>query len=382
MIKHAHAPLVLALLVAAGCGHGGSIPAAPQAIQSASSIGGGDQLQSIIVHGNFTEYTLPTGAKPVDFAKGPLNTLWFDQSGASFGSGFHLYRFTESNGAVSTFSKGSPWSVLSSPLPIGSLIYFITLNTSGPGQNPEYLSHSTFAGALTTGPQVGSDDEIPGGHMAVGSDGRIWYPFCVEACTQFPSGDGITAVTTAGVGGTSVAFPNFVANFITPGPLGYLYVTAVFNNALPPPPPSGHDSAVFVVSTKGTIVHTFYFPNGSFPAGIVTGSDHNLWVTEPGTNKIARMTPTGTITQFTVPTAGAQAAWITYGTDGALWFTETHGNKIGRITTGGSFHEFAIPTANSGPHAIQNCSSNCGAHGGVWFVETSASRIGRFNSPL
>jgi hypothetical protein len=377
MNKHAFAFALLGLALLAGCARGGSgiVPASTQAV------GGEEQPQSIIVHGNFTEYTLPAGARPVDFTKGPSNTLWFDQN-AGFASGFRLYRFTESTGVVGTFTKGAPWTVLSTPLAIGSLIYFITLNPNGPGENPEYLSHSTFAGALSTGPQIASDDEIPGGHIALGSDGRIWFPFCVQTCSSYESGDGITSTSTAGVGGFSAAFPDFQANFITPGPLGYLYVTASFNNALPPPPPGNHDSAVFVVSTSGRIVHKFLLPNGSAPWGIVTGSDHNLWIAEPGINKIARMTPSGGITQFTVPTPGAKAAWITYGTDGGLWFTETHANKIGRITTAGSFREFAIPTANSGANGIQNCSTNCGAHGGVWFAETTANRIGRFNSPL
>jgi virginiamycin B lyase len=161
-----------------------------------------------------------------------------------------------------------------------------------------------------------------------------------------------------------------------------MYVTASYTISLPPPTPS-NDSEVFVISTAGSIVHQFVLPHASGPAGIAVGSDHNLWITEPGINKIARMNPTsGALTQFTIPTANAQAAYITTGPDTATWFTETHGNKIGRITTTGAITEWPIPTANAGASGITYCTSNCGTHGGVWFAETTANKLAKFDSPL
>src|SRR3954471_19246906 len=41
----------------------------------------------------------------------------------------------------------------------------------------------------------------------------------------------------------------------------------------------------------------------SFPLGITAGPDANLWFTERVGNKIGRITPAGTITEFTIPTA-------------------------------------------------------------------------------
>jgi virginiamycin B lyase len=58
------------------------------------------------------------------------------------------------------------------------------------------------------------------------------------------------------------------------------------------------------------------------------------------------------------------ACGITAGPDGALWFTETYVNKIGRITTTGELSEFPLPTPNSYPSAITT-----GPDGAVWFTE-------------
>jgi virginiamycin B lyase len=44
---------------------------------------------------------------------------------------------------------------------------------------------------------------------------------------------------------------------------------------------------------------------------------------------------------------GAFPAAMVAGPDGALWFTEIHGNQIGRITTSGQITEYAIPTADN-----------------------------------
>ena len=51
--------------------------------------------------------------------------------------------------------------------------------------------------------------------------------------------------------------------------------------------------------------------------------------------------PPGTITEFSIPTAGSNPYDITAGPDGNLWFTEHDANKIGRITPSGAVTEFS-----------------------------------------
>jgi virginiamycin B lyase len=76
----------------------------------------------------------------------------------------------------------------------------------------------------------------------------------------------------------------------------------------------------------------FPLPNpGAFPYDITTGPDGNLWFTENTSNKIGRMTPTGTVTEFPIPTANSGPRSITTGPDGKIYFVEYTANKIGRL---------------------------------------------------
>ena len=46
------------------------------------------------------------------------------------------------------------------------------------------------------------------------------------------------------------------------------------------------------------LITEFVIPTGSSqPLGIMAGPDGNLWFTEPGANKIGRITPAGAITE-------------------------------------------------------------------------------------
>ena len=77
----------------------------------------------------------------------------------------------------------------------------------------------------------------------------------------------------------------------------------------------------------------------TFPApavAITAGPDGNVWFTEGGANKIGRITPAGTITEFPLPAPFSDPITITTGPDGNLWFTEGSSTPLlGRITTDG-----------------------------------------------
>lgn len=376
-----HIVTLACVAVISGCaGSSHSLPAAP-ATQNAAAA---RQAFAGVVHGNFTEYSVP--GNPVDFTKGPYNTLWWDANIPAEDNGFNMYRFAEGTGVVTTFSKGPPAAVATTPLTLqGGRIYLVSLNTdpTRPADDEEFLSNFNFSGVFTNGPLVATQQAL--GPLALGPDGNVWFPICVESCGFSTDGDFITAVTYAGGRVVGVQLPQFTPNVVTAGPGGLAYATASFTNALPPPPPPTVDSAVFVISPTpgfGSILNKVALPHASLPWGIVVGSDKNLWIAEPGVNEIARMTPAGSVTQFPLPTANAGAKWLTPGADTAVWFTETNANKIGRITPAGSITEFPIPTANSKPNGIHYCTTNCPPRGGVWFVETGASKIGKFNSPL
>src|SRR5690242_10683771 len=84
--------------------------------------------------------------------------------------------------------------------------------------------------------------------------------------------------------------------------------------------------------------------SSGYPMGIATGSDGALWFTEFYGNRIGRITTTGALTEYPVPTADSQPQGIAAGSDGALWFTEFDAFKIGRITTDGAFTEYSVST--------------------------------------
>ena len=146
------------------------------------------------------------------------------------------------------------------------------------------------------------------------------------------------------------------------------------------------------------------------------GSDGNVWFTERSANRIGRITPTGGITEYPIPTAavgpegsrldptvpcgspnrpatgsggspppGAITEFvlprassgplgITAGPDGALWFTEvgTAGNRIGRITTAGQVTEYPLAFSNRQPTDITT-----GPDGNLWFTERAGNAVGR-----
>jgi streptogramin lyase len=108
----------------------------------------------------------------------------------------------------------------------------------------------------------------------------------------------------------------------------------------------------------------------SWPYGITSGPDGNLWFTENVGTKIGRITTDGVITEY-IPTPGTFPYGITSGPDGNLWFTERLGNTIGRVTTGGVITEYAIHTPVSHPSGITS-----GPDGKMWFTEYHGNRIG------
>ena len=110
----------------------------------------------------------------------------------------------------------------------------------------------------------------------------------------------------------------------------------------------------------------------SAPQYIAKGSDGNYWYTQSGASRIARMTPSGAVTEFALPSSGSNPFDIVAGADGNIWFTELDAGRIGRITPNGAISEFSLPSSVSQPRGIA-----LGADGNVWFTEITTAKIGR-----
>jgi virginiamycin B lyase len=113
---------------------------------------------------------------------------------------------------------------------------------------------------------------------------------------------------------------------------------------------------------------------------MTTGPDNNVWVPEFDVGKIAQITEAGTVSEFPIPTAGAQPDWIAPGPDGNLWFTEFNHNTIGRVTPSGAVTEFPLtaPLATAPPDStgFEAQGIAAGPDGNLWFAHAGANVIG------
>ena len=182
---------------------------------------------------------------------------------------------------------------------------------------------------------------------------------------------------------TQFPIPNIgVAGDITSGPDGNLwFIDGSESNSVA--------SYIVRVTPSGTIteytVPTPTSANFVFPTNITSGPDGDLWFDMLISNAngstsydIASVTTSGTFTEFPLPSGWAapgNTGNITGGPDGNIWFiigncgTENPGNGIGRMTPSGVFTEFPLSTTSC-PSSITS-----GSDGNVWF--TLAGNIGR-----
>jgi len=161
-------------------------------------------------------------------------------------------------------------------------------------------------------------------------------------------------------------------------------------------------------TASSTLTITEYQTSGGSPVAITSGPDGNVWWGDQTANITGRITPAGTVTEFSgigadgIVTGPDGNLWLatgehsaiavvspsigsilnTYSTGGTplgitatksgnLWFTDVTGNRIGEITTGGQLTMFSQGiTPNSNPEEITE-----GPDGNLWF--TQFGEIGR-----
>src|SRR5262249_14647631 len=120
------------------------------------------------------------------------------------------------------------------------------------------------------------------------------------------------------------------------------------------------------ITPGGTITDFLLASTRGMPQEITVGPDGNLWIVEyivvlpSTTGLIARFTPSGSLTEYEVGAFGG----ITPGPGGALWFTE-RGVALGSITPSGQPTEFA-PFA--GTFGQQPGKVTIGPDGALWFT--------------
>lgn len=138
--------------------------------------------------------------------------------------------------------------------------------------------------------------------------------------------------------------------------------------------------AVYEFGAGGTIINTYAPESGTQVQGsqnFIEGPDGALWFTDMGHNAIGRITVSGQITEYPIPTANSGVTDIAAARDGGMWFTESSADKIGRIDATGAIHEFPLPTANAYPTAIAAVPPGASVNSSqIWFAEQNAQKIG------
>src|SRR5208283_4535065 len=191
------------------------------------------------------------------------------------------------------------------------------------------------------------------GFDAAGPDGNLWFT------ESYPA----NAVGKMSPEGVVTSYPVPTANAdptgITAGPDGNMWFLES----------DAHQIAK--VTPSGTI--TEYPGNGYFFFGIVAGPDGNLWVpyiyaNSCGCSAMGRITTSGTISVFPTTTALSTPMGVAVGSDGNIWFTENGASQIGKMSIEGTMlAEYPTKTANANVSAITS-----GSDGNLWFLENTA----------
>ncbi len=124
------------------------------------------------------------------------------------------------------------------------------------------------------------------------------------------------------------------------------------------------------ITTAGVITE-YAVPANSEPSGITAGPDGNLWFTENGRHRVAKMTTAGEIIGEYELTADARPNAIVAGPGGekAVWVSANDSNTIAKVTTSGTVTEYKLPTEKGGLKSSSPDGIAAGPDGNLWFTE-------------
>jgi len=129
-------------------------------------------------------------------------------------------------------------------------------------------------------------------------------------------------------------------------------------------------SAIHRMQRNGVFLPVIKLGAGRYPHG-PSSCGGNVWFAENTANRVAFVTPAGTVSEFDIPLPGAAPFSTVCAPDGGVYFTLNAANRIGRIDTATYvIATWQIPTANSIPKGISLSAT------GVCFAESNVNQIG------
>jgi virginiamycin B lyase len=286
------------------------------------------------------EYQLPnSGSKPFWITPGPDGNMWFTEV-----AGNAIGKITVA-GAVTEYPVPTPNAgALGIVAGQDGALWFTENQTSKIGR-------VTTTGGFVEFPTASAND---GPALIIErGDGSVWY---------------------AGASGSEIGVqqelaPNTRSSFptVTPGANPQSLTSAPDGNVYWTEPAKSSLGNSSIGAPGETSV-------GGSPSIIVTGPDGNLWYTDQSQSQIVQFSPGSktVLKRYQTATLNANPVGIVVGKDSALWFAEYNGNKIGRITVSGALTEYPMPTAASGIEAI-----GVGPDGSIWVTESLAGKVAR-----
>jgi len=160
------------------------------------------------------------------------------------------------------------------------------------------------------------------GATAAGPNGEVWFDYFDQSSTGFASGLG--RINTADGTISTISLPSGAIELAMHlGADGNMWVSV-----------SGSAYAILRVTPAGQIT-TFSLPSVSqsnaLGAEMLLAADRNIWFTYA--NNLARMKRDGTVTLFPLPTQNTNLlpAGLTTGVDGNIWLTEFSSGKLAQL---------------------------------------------------
>jgi streptogramin lyase len=245
--------------------------------------------------GQIKEFPTPTGVN--DLTVGADKNIWYASAdGGSIG------RFNPTTSEVTEFTLSG----------IG-MAGWITVGPDGNVWFTDYVNGQigkiTTAGVISVYPI----DAYPRG-LITGMDGNLWF-----ACDK-----GVGRISTDGR--YTVFSPvsdgyHWSAGAITVGGDQRIWVTF-----------EDRPGKVGAMSTSGVGTEyrmNLYSSSLPYSYSILPGPDGNVWFADA--DGLARITPAGVVTVFTMPDGLFAPDYLTIGPDGYIWFTDEKANRIGRM---------------------------------------------------
>jgi virginiamycin B lyase len=276
------------------------------------------------------EYPIPTpSSAPVAIAKGPDGAMWFTEV------------FANAIGRIDTAGRireralpnkaAAPIAIVAGP---DGAMWFAERDAGNIGRIGLSGSIAEFK-IPAFAPEPTS--------IALGADGAsLWF-------TEH-SAHRIGRITPSGRFTQRVLPENRRPFGIVAGPDGAMWFTEFIERA------SGGKGAIGRIDANGRIrEYLIPTPGESYPERITAGPGNTLWFVDHD-ERIGRVTTRGAISLFSIPIdreAAAMPEGIALGPDGNLWYTAWCSNRIGRVTPSGTLTEVAI-SAGAGSFSL-NC---------------------------